>query len=186
MAKNKKKKQKMYAIKQGEQYFIGFSQYGATPLFSAHPSPFSREDAETLVKLVPGAKIVPTQYRLTKEEKLLQRVFGVGLGNMQSKVAKLSGPCDHGVVSNYDIKLPLGVEILDCSEDEDGSEFVVWLKARQEGPSHYVTTVTPPTACFPQAELVAAAFDAFLKTTAGQTAALEYIKHDMNLKEKAA
>jgi hypothetical protein len=51
---------------------------------------------------------------------------------------------------------------------------------------HHITTVTSPHGCVLRAGLVDAAFTEFLKTPKGQTAALEFIKHDLGLEEKVA
>lgn len=77
-----------------------------------------------------------------------------------------------------DIPTPLTVEILDCSEDEDGSEFVVWLASRTpEGMEWYLATVSEAHPCRPRAELVAAAFRSLLSTAHGEAQAVEYARH---------
>lgn len=96
-------------------------------------------------------------------------------------IKKFYGTCEHGQTHPYEIQLPLTAEVLDCAElDDDPPEFIVWLKA---GEMHHVTTITRVTDCVEQAEFVAAAANAFLATPEGQKQALEYIKHDLDLKE---
>jgi hypothetical protein len=81
----------------------------------------------------------------------------------------------HGKKTTLDIQLPLTVEILDCSEEQDGSEHVVWLKS---GEKWFVATVSEPSECRERADLIAKAFRALLETDAGQQAALAYIRHE--------
>lgn len=102
-------------------------------------------------------------------------------------VAKFVGSREHGKTFDYEIALPLTTEIVDRAEDEDEPEYVVWLTAAWSGgPKHHITTVTSPHGCVLRAGLVDAAFTEFLKTLEGQTAALEFIKHDLGLEEKVA
>src|SRR5579871_1484107 len=76
------------------------------------------------------------------------------------------------------IPTPLTVEILDCSEEQDGSELIVWLASRTpEGKLWYLTTMSEPVACRLQVELVAAAFRSLLGTSQGEAQALAYAQH---------
>jgi hypothetical protein len=147
--------------------------------------------------------MIPTRYKPTNEEKQLRKIFVDTLLEKDAKqyfaehpekkfapvgeVAKFVGSGEHGKTFDYEIALPLTTEIVDCAEDEDEPEYVVWLTAAWSGgPKHHITTVTSPHGCVLRAGLVDAAFTEFLKTPEGQTAALEFIKHDLGLEDKVA
>jgi hypothetical protein len=86
--------------------------------------------------------------------------------------------CGHGVESKLRLKLPLAVEAMDCSELEDESLWVVWLMSKtEEGKEWYVVTVSEPTNCKPQADILVAAFRALLASPDGEKAAIEFIRH---------
>jgi hypothetical protein len=90
-------------------------------------------------------------------------------------IHKIESICEHGKKTTLDIQLPLTVEILDCSEEQDGSEQVVWLKS---GEKWFVVTVSEPSHCRERVDLIAKAFRTLLETDAGQQAALVHIRHE--------
>jgi hypothetical protein len=92
------------------------------------------------------------------------------------KTFKVTSECEHGTKTTSEIALPLRAVVLDCSEAEDGSESIVWLAANKK-PEHYVVTLSEPSPCAAFSAFVAAAFNQFLNTEAGQKAAIKYVKH---------
>jgi hypothetical protein len=92
----------------------------------------------------------PLTIHFTKEQK--------------STTEKIESVCEHGKSTTLDIQLPLTVEILDCSEEQDGSEHIVWLKS---GEKWFVVTVSEPSECRERADIIAKAFRALLETDKG-------------------
>jgi hypothetical protein len=76
------------------------------------------------------------------------------------------------------VRLPLTVKLLDCSELEDDSEWIVWLVGRTpEGKERPVVTVSDPTHCKMKAEITAAAFRCLLAAPGGEAQAIEFVRH---------
>jgi hypothetical protein len=99
------------------------------------------------------------------------------------KTATIKGSCEHGKVGSFKINLPLTIAVLDIHEWDTGfePEYAIWLMSKQtNGKPHYLTTVSADAhQCKKQANLVAAAFNVYLKTKAGQAAALRLVRHHL-------
>jgi hypothetical protein len=94
---------------------------------------------------------------------------------VKTTIHTIESVCEHGNRTILDIQLPLAVEVIDCSEEQDGREHVAWLKS---GEKWFVVTVSEPSPCQQYVELIANAFRELLETEAGQQCALAYIKHE--------
>lgn len=97
---------------------------------------------------------------------------------------ELEYTCGHGVTINKPLKLPLTVEVLDCSEMEDESLWIVWVvsKTGADDDIHdwYLTTLCEPTSCKLHADLVAQAFQSLLATPSGVKEVIEFIQHRLS------
>jgi len=98
----------------------------------------------------------------------------------QNSEVPVTVSCEHGVVSQLKLKLPLAVEAINHSRSEGEPLWAVWLKCKtEEGNDWYVTIVSKPIDCKPEADILVRAFRALLASPDGEMAAISFIRHSL-------